>query len=176
LPEEEGNMLRKIGILALAVTALATFAAPPALAAPEPTVQTRASAFLALQGAPLAAPAVPQALPTPVPSLNPVDWFVEPGSMGVIVMFLINFIRANLWTGLDGRWVILASFLLSLTLAFWGHAQGYLQTNWVQFGVFAALTASGLADTLKKLRGGGASRAPLGSGPVPDVGFDRAKF
>lgn len=106
--------------------------------------------FLTLMVAVLA-PALAQGQSTGLPPLNPAEWFTSTAALAAVVLFLVNFLKARI-PAIQGWGTVVASFVVSLGLAFWGSTQGYLQGNWVQFGVLAALTASGLADTLNRFR------------------------
>lgn len=107
--------------------------------------------------------------------------FHEPAALGAFVTAITEGVKRSV--GLKGGAVYLLNALLSLGLALLFGYAGLLPPEYpfpggaVLFGVYAALSASGLYEAVKQLGkvvGGGSGAGP--SGPAGPAGSDRGRL
>jgi len=97
----------------------------------------------------------------------PVDvsqWFVNTAALAAVVASLVAFLRKHVLKSLDGLPVVAASVVLGGALGYIGKLLGYLDRDWLLFGLSAGLIASSGIDLMKSMRDGnnGGSNASAG--------------
>lgn len=98
---------------------------------------------------------------------NPATWFATAAGWGVMVMFIINFLKANVMPNLAGARTIMASFVVAVggsllastgLLSVLGINLAGSLGEVLTFGVTAFAASSGAWDTAKRLALAGKSK------------------
>lgn len=100
-------------------------------------------------------------------------WFSDVASLAAVVAALVALARKHLWRSLDGVAVVGLSLALGVALAYLGHRMGYVDADWLVFGLMAGLGASGGTAYLKGLTRSGGKDVPGGDTPTD---ADRARL